>query len=429
MEEAPILGILCCGGPAPGLNGVIAAVTLYGERLGWTVQGFHDGYLHLASGDIEEVKQNIMVLTQEIVIQHQREGGSIIRTNHFDPTNSPRKIANCLAMLSECKVKYLLLIGGNNTITCSHFITQGVDPYDMQVIVIPKTIDNDINIPYGQDTFGFHSARVFATELVKNLMMDARSAPRWFVVDTMGKRSGHLALSVAEASGAHVVIIPEDFGDKKVDFSDICDILEGAIIKRLARGKRYGMCIISEGVINQLNSNSIQNLLIEGCLNYGTGGKISFDDSEFSRAVSKEMNKRLKARSLDTRVTSKKIGYELRSQAPNDFDAIYVQQLGYGAVEGFRKGHSNCVVTYEGGEVKYRSFRSMMDPTTGRLLPRRVNIESESYTITRQYLSVLRKEDLKSHSKREKLAKVANMETADFVAKFKKVRRLFVKPN
>ena len=426
MSE-PVLGIICGGGPAPGLNGLIAAVTFYAKRLGWRVFGFHDGYLHLSSGDADAVRRNIIELDQKICARHYREGGSIIRTDRFDPTRSPRRVANVLQMLAEFRVKYLLIVGGNDKITCTHLITQGVDPHEMQVIVVPKTIDNDIALPGDQDTFGYDSARLFATELVKNLMVDAKSAPRFFCVETMGKRTGHLALSVAEASGAHVCIIPEDFGDKKIELKDICDIFEGAIIKRLAMGKPYGMCVISEGLINQMTSNSIQGLFENGYIKYGAEGQIVLDDAELSRAVSKQVNQRLTDRGISVRVTPKKIGYELRSQSPNAFDAVYVQELGYGAVEGFRSGHSNCIALWDNGMVSYKSFRELMDPGTGRIFPRRVNIESQCYKITRTYLSVLKERDFQDKEKLEKLAKAANTTPDQFIAQFGRVPALTVK--
>lgn len=424
---SPILGIICGGGPAPGLNGLIAAVTFYAKRLGWRVFGFHDGYLHLASGNADAVRANIIELDQEICAEHYRDGGSIIRTDRFDPTRSPRKVANALQMLSEFKIKYLLIIGGNDKITCTHLITQGVDPHEMQVIVVPKTIDNDVALPGDEDTFGYDTARLFATKLVKNLMMDAKSAPRYFCVETMGKRTGHLALSVAEASGAHICIIPEDFGDKKIELSDICDIFEGAIIKRLAVGKGYGMCVISEGLISQMTSNAIQGLFENGYIKYGSEGQIALDDAELSRAVSKEVNERLNARGIGIRVTPKKIGYELRSQSPNASDAVYVQELGYGAVEGFKSGHSNCIAMWHNGCVSYKSFRRLMDPGTGRIFPRKVDIEGQRYKIMRMYLSVLKDADFEDKGQLEKLAKVANTSVDQFIAQFRRVPALAVK--
>lgn len=420
-SERPVLGIICGGGPAPGLNGVVAAATFYANRLGWQILGFHDGYLHLASGKAEEVRENIIELNPDLVAPIIREGGSLIRTDRFDPTRSPQKVSNTLRMLSEFHIKYLLIIGGNDKITCTHLITQGVDPHEMQVLVVPKTIDNDVQLPSDQSTFGYHSARQFGTSLVKNLMMDAKSAPRWFIVETMGRRTGHIALSIAEASGAHLAIIPEDFGEKKIELSDICDVFEGALLKRLAAGKNYGVCVISEGLIHQMSSTSIQALFQSKFINYNSEGQIILDDAELSRAITKEMNRRLEILGIGVRVTPKKIGYELRSCNPNDFDSVYSQDLGYGAIEGFKDNHSNAIVVWSDGVISFQSFRNLMDPCTGRIFPRKIDITSQQYEIIESYMWNVKRADLKNSELVDKLCKLCKMTSQEFISKYTRV--------
>ena len=419
MSAAPILGIICGGGPAPGLNDVISASTIYARRLKWTVLAFHDGFLHLSSGDVSRVRENMIELTEESVSSISRTAGSIIRTDRFDPTRSPRKVANTLKMLSILHVRYIIIIGGNDKITCGHLITQGVDPKDMSVVVVPKTINNDVSIPDGFPTFGFDSARVFGTKLINNLMMDARSAPRWFVVETMGKQTGHLALSLAEASGAHLVIIPEDF-QSKVELEDVVDIAHGAVIKRLALGKNYGVIIISEGLVNQLTSISLQSLFELGFVNYSDDGQIIYDDADLSRAICRELKKRFKRKGIAMKFASRKIGYELRSVKPNSYDAVYANELGYGAVEGLRKKHSNCIVVRVNDGLQYRSFRSMMDPKTGRINYKKVDVNSTQYKICKTFTSQINSDDFKDQEKIKKLTEVAKMSINEFSQRFKK---------
>ena len=136
-QTQEVLGIVCTGGPAPGLNGVIAAATIYAHQNDWKVIGFHEGYHYLSLGDLEVVKQNLIELSDDDVIPIFTSGGSILRTDRTDPTSNPVHVSNVFTMLKHFKIKYLLAIGGNEKIRSSHFITQGVDPTEMQVIAVP----------------------------------------------------------------------------------------------------------------------------------------------------------------------------------------------------------------------------------------------------------------------------------------------------
>jgi 6-phosphofructokinase len=138
------------------------------------------------------------------------------------------------------------------------------------------------------------------------------------------------------------------------------------------------------------------------------------------------LNRRFKEREIDVRVTDKKIDYELRSQPPNEFDAGYGQSLGYAAVEGFRLRHSNCVVVFEDGKAAYKSFRSLMDPVTARIAPKRVDVNSQSYTIGRFYFTHLTSEDF-DPERVPPLAEAAHLTPEAFVAKFGRVPQITVK--
>ena len=77
---------------------------------------------------------------------------------------------------------------------------------------VPKTIDNDLDLPPHIDTFGFQTARHIGVEIVKNLMVDAHTTSRWYFVIAMGRKAGHLALGIGKAAGATLTLIPEEFG-------------------------------------------------------------------------------------------------------------------------------------------------------------------------------------------------------------------------
>lgn len=418
MSEAPILGIITCDGPAPGLNGVIASATIFACQIGWKVLGFHDGFLHFASEDEQEVRDNILELTAEKAMEISLTGGSVLRSDRYDPTRNCQNVTNVLEMIRKFKIRYLLVLGGNHKMTATHLITQGVDPEELQIIVIPKTIDNDIQLPPEQSTFGYHSARAFGALLVKGLMRDSRSMPQWYAAEISGRRAGHLALSIADATGAHLAIIPEDFISKKIDFSDICDIFEGAIIKRLAFGKEYGVCTISEALVSQLNNQSLKYLQQAGYLEMTKGGQYIQDDAEISRAITEEVRRWLAEHQINIQITPISFNYELRSCPPNDFDLIYSQELGYGAIQGFLDHHSNCMVVWENGKISFQSFRSMMHTTTNEITPRRVDPQSESYKCSRESQWQIKRRDLEDEAQLAKMTEIAHMTKEEFIAKF-----------
>lgn len=424
-ELEPILGILCGGAPVPGLNDVLAASVIYAVQLGWKVLGFHGGFNYLATSDLTTVLEHTVELTTDYVAPYTAKGGSFLTTDRFDPSKDGKYIDHVLQNLSQLHVRYLLVIGGNNKIMCVRNIAQKVDPSQLQVISIPKTIDNDIAIPKYVSTFGFHSARAFATKLVINLVEDCRSAPRWFVVELMGKQTGHLALSVANAAGAHLCIIPEDFGDNEIELKDICDIFETAIYKRMAYGKNYGVCIISEGLISKMSSNALSSLYKKGYTTHDSDGNIILDDAELSRAVCSEMQARLGKRGIPMRVNPKKIGYELRGCGPNSYDAIYGRDLGYAAVEGLRIGKSDCTVIWDNGDPGYIPTSEIIHLQDGKIIPRMVDLEGEEYIISRLYGWQLREEDLEA-KRLAVIARAARLTPDEFVALFGHVMLLTV---
>src|SRR6185503_16394572 len=112
----------------------------------------------------------------------------------------------------------------------------------------PKTIDNDLDLPPHIDTFGFQTARHFGVEIVKNLMVDAKTTSRWYFVIAMGRKAGHLALGIGKAAGATLTLIGEEF-PRPLQLKTIVDTLVGAIIKRLSYGRRDGVAVIAEGVV------------------------------------------------------------------------------------------------------------------------------------------------------------------------------------
>src|SRR5205807_1247501 len=111
-----------------------------------------------------------------------------------------------------------------------------------------NTIDNDPDLRPYVNTCGFQTARHYGVDIVKNLMVDAKTTSRWYIVIAMGRKAGHLALGIGKAAGATLTLVAEEF-PKPIRLQAIVDTLVGAIIKRLSYGRRDGVAIVAEGVV------------------------------------------------------------------------------------------------------------------------------------------------------------------------------------
>ena len=123
----------------------------------------------------------------------------------------------------------------------------------IRVVHVPKTIDNDLDLPPDVDTFGFQTARHLGVELVKNLMVDAKTTSRWYFVIAMGRKAGHLALGIGKAAGATLTLIPEEFRSGTIRSAHASSTPWPApIIKRLADGRRDGVAVLAEGLVERI---------------------------------------------------------------------------------------------------------------------------------------------------------------------------------
>src|SRR6202000_2980618 len=124
----------------------------------------------------------------------------------------------------------------------------------IKVAHVPKTIDNDLPLPGSTPTFGYETARHYGVHLVRNLIEDARTTSRWYIIISMGRAAGHLALGIAKAAAATLAIISEEFRGRTVTVDEVCDIIIGSIIKRRIEGSNYGLVVLAEGLIESLGA-------------------------------------------------------------------------------------------------------------------------------------------------------------------------------
>ena len=228
MSIAPKkLAILVGGGPAPGINSVIGAATIRAAVEGIEVIGVKDGFKWIMKGDITHFKE----LTIKNVSRIHFRGGSYIGISRANPTTDKQNLENTVTSLLRLNVDKLITIGGDDTAFSALKVDEMAEGR-IRVVHVPKTIDNDLDLPHGIPTFGFQTARHIGVEVVKNLMVDAQTTSRWYFVISMGRKAGHLALGIGKATGVTLTLIPEEFPGNEIRLKQVVDILVGSIIKR-----------------------------------------------------------------------------------------------------------------------------------------------------------------------------------------------------
>ncbi|MBN2030203.1 6-phosphofructokinase [bacterium] len=415
------LGVLVGGGPAPGLNGVISAVTIEGRRRGLNVYGIYDGYKWLVKGDEKAFKEHAQELRIRDVSRIHFDGGSIIRSSRTNPVKVENGVENSVRMLVKLNIRYMVTIGGDDTAYGASEIAKAAKG-KIKFAHVPKTIDNDLPLPNNLPTFGFQTARHLGTLLVKNLMEDARMTQRWHVVVAMGRHTGHLALGIGKSAGATVVIIPEEFKKEgPISLRHVCDIFEAAILKRRAMGNSHGVLVIAEGIVERLSEEELKK--IPGVvLQYDIYDHLMIAEIEFGRLIKNEIERRFKERGESMKLVEINIGYVLRCMDPIPFDQEYTRDLGYSAVNYLLSDkpehQQNALIVVDNGRMCPVPFDQMIDPKTKKTEVRFVDTKSESYQVARSYMVRLEKRDLEDRDLLKKMADEAKMTEKTFIDRY-----------
>ncbi len=415
------LGILVGGGPAPGLNGVISAVTIEARKNGLNVYGIMDGYKWLVKGDENELMNNIRKLEIHDVSRIHFDGGSILRTSRTNPVKEKDGVENALKMLRKLDIGYMVTTGGDDTAYGASQIAKAAGG-KIKFAHVPKTIDNDLPLPNNLPTFGYQTARDLGAVLVKNLMEESRTTNRWYIVVVMGRNAGHLALGVAKSAGATLAIIPEELeGPGMVSVERVSDIFQTAIYKRRALGRNYGVLVIAEGVAGKLNPEELKQF--QGAnLEMDSFGHIQLADIELGKLIKNVTEKRFAERGEKIRFVEINIGYVLRCADPIPYDQEYTRDLGYNAVRYLLSKdpahQGNAMITVDNGKLIPLQFEKMIDPKTRKTAVRLVDIHSDSYEVARNYMVRLEKEDLQNPTLLAAMSEAAKMTEKAFVDKW-----------
>jgi 6-phosphofructokinase len=473
------LALVVGGGPAPGINGVISAVTIEATNRGIDVFGLEDGYKWLVKGDtIKGLNEGIQHhggeneffwldkgnachitrLVRDDVKNLYNRGGSMLGTSRTNPSKKPEDMAKVIEVLKKMQFDALVSIGGDDT---AYSASQVYKSYQeaggyIRVAHVPKTIDNDLPLPGSTPTFGFETARHYGTGVVRNLAEDARTTSRWYIVVSMGRAAGHLALGIGKAAAATVTIIPEEFGvnketnkPNKVSFKHLCDIILGSIIKREANSKRYGVIVLAEGLIESVKDD-LKVILDNTGGKYGTYetdefGHLRLGEIEFGKLVRDLLTERLekpkppkgdrrapvrlndiigvKTEPYGINVTfiCSDLGYQLRCADPIPFDAEYTRDLGYSAVKFLLSQDATqygAIIGFIQGAMVPMKFENMLDPKTKKMQTRLVNTTGEGYEVARRYMIRLEPRDFNNADTLERLAATASRSVAEFREEF-----------
>jgi len=410
MTQQKYLAILVGGGPAPGINSVIASATIRAVLEGVAVLGIRDGFEGIMQGDVSRVTP----LTTNEISRIHFGGGSHIGTSRANPTKDPKHLEQAVDSLLRLNVSQLITIGGDDTAYSAMKLEQTAAGR-LQVVHVPKTIDNDLDLPAYVDTFGFQTARHHGVEIVKNLMVDAKTTSRWYFVIAMGRSAGHLALGIGKAAGATVTLIREEFQTQKIRFATIVDTLACAVVKHLSEGRRDGVAVIAEGLVLGLDPEDLGGL---SNVERDAHGNVRLAEIKLGDILKSAVQGRLKELGIDLTIVAKDIGYELRCADPIPFDLEYTRDLGYCATKYLLEGGNAAMISMQAGNFVPVPFRNLLDPETGRAKVRMVDIRSTRYAIARRYMIRLRRDDFEDSATLAQIAAAAGMSVADFRRNF-----------
>ncbi|WP_297454709.1 6-phosphofructokinase [Persephonella sp.] len=293
------IAVLTSGGDAPGLNACIRAVVRAGHYYGFDVIGVRRGFKGL-------IEKDFIKLSPRDVGLIINRGGTILLTAREERFHDYQYRKVAAENIREEGIDALFVIGGNGSFQGANLL---VKEFDIPVIGIPKTIDNDT---YGTDyTIGFDTAVNNAVDAIDKIRDTTMSHERVFVVEVMGRNSGFIALAAGIATGADVTLIPE--------YPFPMHVIVDTVINSLKRGKRFSIIVVAEGVAS---AKEIAGILKEKLRPYEFGG-----------------------------VRYAVLGHIQRGGSPTAFDRDIASRFGVFAVEEYLNGKKNIMVAYEKGEI------------------------------------------------------------------------------
>ena len=382
------IAILAGGGPAPGINTVIASVAKVFLKEGYRVIGIHNGY-----GGLFAYKPELIEFDFAICDKIMNQGGSFLQMSRHKPKNNEFKTG----FFTKNNVKLLVTIGGDDTASTASRISKFLadNNISIQNIHVPKTIDNDLPLPEGSPTFGYQSAKEEGVRIANTVYEDARTSGNWFIVSAMGREAGHLAFGIGAACHYPMIIIPEMFNKTRVSFDKITNLIISSMIKRKILGIKYGAAIISEGVFHFMTNTEIEATDIN--FTYDDHGHPELGNVSKAHIFNMLLQRKIKSLNIDIKSRPVELGYELRCVDPSAFDRLYCSLLGIGVKILFDQGKTGCMVTSDPKGDILPLFLKDVEDKNGKVKPRMVDINSQKTELVfRNNMHFLREADYKA---------------------------------
>lgn len=330
------IGILTGGGDCPGLNGAIKWVTKSAldpriaatRSVSFDVIGIVEGWKGLVDVDPDDEKSRakyLRHLDEEIVRTWDRYGGTNLgtsRTNPFNPKND--RSARLLENIKKLGLDVIVAIGGEDTLGVAYKLHR----MGIKTVGIPKTIDGDLE---GTEySLGFDTAVNIIMEEIDRLRTTAGSHGRIFVVETMGRHAGWLALRGGECSGAYIILIPEH----PFDMDKVCELLR----ERRGREINYSIIVVAEGAKPKGGHEFLKDGNVDDFGHVSVGGVAAY--------VSSEIQKRT---GLESRHIT--LSHLQRGGTPSAHDRLMARWFGIGAVDMIVREDFGRMVTLERGDI------------------------------------------------------------------------------
>ena len=304
-----VIGVLTAGGDCPGLNAVIRGVVGRAHERDEEVLGILNGWEGL-------MKDLTMPLDRDKVRGILGRGGTILGTSRMDPYYHGDGLASCEDTLSRNGIDRIIVIGGDGTLRSAMRLAEE----GLNVIGVPKTIDNDI---CGTDiTFGFQTAVQIATDAIDRLATTAEAHNRVIVVEVMGRTKGWIATHAGLAGGADYILIPE----RSYDIDHVVEVLR----RRHRSGHKYSIVVVGEGI--EPPPGYEPDEMKKDAFGFDRLGGVGF-------SVAAAIEDRTK---FETRVSV--LGHIQRGGTPVASDRVLASRLGVAAADFAIDGMSNVMV-------------------------------------------------------------------------------------
>ncbi len=311
------IGVLTGGGDCPGLNAVIRAVVRKGEsEYGHEFLGFRDGWRGPLQGE-----------TVPLGIQQVRgilpRGGTILGTSRTNPYKVEGGVERIEASLRDLGLDALIAIGGEDTLG----VAKRLHDDGVQVIGVPKTIDNDLAAT--DYTFGFDTAVNIAMEAIDRLHTTAESHHRALVVEVMGRHAGWIALHAGMAGGANVILLPE----QPFDLDAVCDW-----VQRRFETHYSPILVVAEGATPKEGSMALATGEVDAFGHVRLGGVGQQLAEEVERRTGKESRAVV-------------LGHVQRGGTPTAFDRVLATRFGLAAIDAAHQGAWGQMVALRGTDI------------------------------------------------------------------------------